>query len=39
MTLANMRQNGAPAVIATSESCGNKADVNVRVLPVIIFVL
>jgi hypothetical protein len=29
MTLANMRQNGVRAVIATCQGCGHKADVNV----------
>ncbi len=33
MTLANMRVNGVRAVIATSEACGHKADVNVDALP------
>jgi hypothetical protein len=38
MTLANMRANGARAVIATCEACGHKADVNVDALPENIFV-
>ena len=29
MTLANMRENGVRAVIATCEACGHAADVNV----------
>jgi ABC-type hemin transport system substrate-binding protein len=29
MTLANMRQNGVRAVIASCEACGHAADVNV----------
>jgi hypothetical protein len=33
MTLANMRQNGVRAVIATCEACGRSADVNVDALP------
>jgi hypothetical protein len=33
MTLANMRQNGVHAVIATCQTCDHKADVNVDVLP------
>jgi hypothetical protein len=34
MTLANMRQNGVRAVIATCAGCGgHKADVNVDALP------
>ena len=33
MTLANMRQNSVRAVIATCQTCGHKADVNVDVLP------
>jgi hypothetical protein len=33
MTLANMRQNGVRAVIATCQSCLHKADVNVDALP------
>jgi ABC-type hemin transport system substrate-binding protein len=32
MTLANMRENGVRAVIATCEACGHKADVNVDAL-------
>jgi hypothetical protein len=32
MTLANMRQNGVRAVIATCQGCGHKADVNVDAL-------
>ena len=37
MALANMRQNGVRAVIATC-ACGHKADVNVVALPETIFV-
>jgi hypothetical protein len=33
MTLANMRQNGVRALIATCEACGHKADVNADALP------
>jgi hypothetical protein len=33
MSLANMRQNGVRAVIATCESCNHSADVNVDALP------
>jgi hypothetical protein len=33
MTLANMRQNGVRAVIATCEACNHSADVNVDALP------
>jgi hypothetical protein len=33
MTLANMRRNGVHAVIATCQSCGHNADVNVDALP------
>ena len=29
MTLANMRENGVHAVIASCEACGHAADVNV----------
>lgn len=32
MTLANMRENGVRAVIATCEACGHKTDVNVDAL-------
>ena len=32
MSLANMRQNGVRAVIATCESCNRSADVNVDAL-------
>ena len=32
MSLANMRQNGVRAVIATCETCGHVADVNVNAL-------
>jgi hypothetical protein len=38
MTLANMRQNGVRAVIATCLGCEHKADVNVDALPETIFV-
>jgi hypothetical protein len=38
MTLANMRNNGVGAVIATCEACGHKADVNVDALAPTIFV-
>jgi DNA-directed RNA polymerase subunit RPC12/RpoP len=38
MTLANMRQNGVRAVIATCGTCGHKADVNVDALPATIAV-
>ena len=33
MTLRNMRENGAHAVIAKCEACGHEADVNVDALP------
>ena len=33
MTLANMRQNGVRAVIASCANCGRSADVNVDALP------
>jgi hypothetical protein len=33
MTLANMRENGVRAVIATCEACNHSADVNVDTLP------
>jgi hypothetical protein len=33
MTLGNMRKNGVHAVIATCETCGDKADVNVDAVP------
>jgi hypothetical protein len=33
MTLANRRQNGVRAVIATCENCNRSADVNVDALP------
>jgi hypothetical protein len=33
MSLANMRENGVHVVIATCQSCGHKADVNVDALP------
>lgn len=33
MTLANMRLNGVHHVIATCQSCGHEADVNVDALP------
>jgi hypothetical protein len=33
MSLANMRGNGVHAVIATCQSCGHGADVNVDALP------
>ena len=33
MNLANMRQNGVRAMIATWEACGHKADVKVDALP------
>ena len=33
MTLANMRENGVRAVMATCEACGREADVNVDALP------
>jgi hypothetical protein len=33
MTLGNMRQNGVRTVIATCQTCGHKADVNVDALP------
>src|SRR5271170_1407177 len=33
MSLANMRENGVHAVIATCQACGHKADVNVDELP------
>jgi DNA-directed RNA polymerase subunit RPC12/RpoP len=33
MTLANMRQNGVRAVIASCANCGRSADVNVDLLP------
>jgi hypothetical protein len=33
MTLANTRKNGVHAVIATCQSCGHNADVNVDTLP------
>ena len=33
MSLANMRQNGVRAVIATCEACNHTADVNVDALP------
>jgi DNA-directed RNA polymerase subunit RPC12/RpoP len=33
MSLANMRENGVHAVIATCQACGHKADVNVDALP------
>jgi hypothetical protein len=33
MTLANMRENGVHALIATREACGRSADVNVDALP------
>jgi DNA-directed RNA polymerase subunit RPC12/RpoP len=32
MTLENMRKNGVRAVIATCQSCGHKADVDVDAL-------
>ena len=32
MTLANMRENGVRAVIATCEACAHEADVNVDAL-------
>jgi hypothetical protein len=32
MTLANARRNGVHAVIATCQTCGHKADVNVDAL-------
>jgi hypothetical protein len=38
MTLANMRQNGVNAVIATCQTCGHKADVNVNALAATIIV-
>jgi hypothetical protein len=38
MTLANMRQNGIRVVIATCQTCGHKADVNVDSLPETIIV-
>jgi rRNA maturation protein Nop10 len=38
MTLANMRANGVRVVIATCETCGHKADVNVEALPEDMFV-
>jgi DNA-directed RNA polymerase subunit RPC12/RpoP len=38
MTLGNMRQNGVSAVIATCQSCGHKADVNVDAFAATIFV-
>jgi hypothetical protein len=33
MSLANMRENGVHAVIASCEACGHSADVNVDALP------
>ena len=33
MTLANMRQNGVNALIATCQTCRHKADVKVNALP------
>jgi hypothetical protein len=33
MSLANMRQNGVRAVVATCESCNRSADVNVDAMP------
>jgi DNA-directed RNA polymerase subunit RPC12/RpoP len=33
MTLANMRQNGVRAVVASCANCGRSADVNVDLLP------
>jgi DNA-directed RNA polymerase subunit RPC12/RpoP len=33
MTLANMRENGVRAVIASCANCGRSADVNVDILP------
>ena len=33
MTLANMRENGVRAVMATCEACRREADVNVDALP------
>ncbi|HZZ24354.1 MAG TPA: hypothetical protein VFE60_18005 [Roseiarcus sp.] len=33
MTLANMRENGVRAVIASCANCGRSADVNVDALP------
>jgi hypothetical protein len=38
MSLANMRENGVRAVIATCETCNRSADVNVDALPETIFV-
>ena len=38
MSLANMRQNGVRAVIATCEACKHAADVNVDALPETVFV-
>ena len=38
MSLANMRQNGVRAVIATCLACGHKADVVVDKLPDAVFV-
>jgi hypothetical protein len=38
MSLANMRQNGVRAVIATCEACNRSADVNVDALPETTFV-
>ena len=38
MSLANMRQNGVRAVIATCESCNRSADVNVDAMPETVYV-
>jgi hypothetical protein len=38
MSLANMRQNGVRAVIATCEACNRSADVNVDALPETVYV-
>jgi hypothetical protein len=33
MTLANMRENGVRAVMATCEACNHQADVSVDAMP------
>ena len=38
MTLANMRENGVRAVIATCEACAHEADINVDALPESLYV-
>jgi hypothetical protein len=38
MSLANMRQNGVRAVVATCESCNRSADVNVDAMPETVYV-